>query len=69
MYTEQIDYGTFEAALARSRALEQDLKKNPGKYKILTGDRPTGRLHIGHYFGSLQNRVRLHKLGGCLSLS
>ena len=26
---------------------------------ILTGDRPTGRLHIGHYFGSLQNRVAL----------
>lgn len=26
---------------------------------ILTGDRPTGKLHIGHYFGSLQNRVRL----------
>ncbi len=26
---------------------------------ILTGDRPTGRLHIGHYFGSLQNRVKL----------
>ena len=27
--------------------------------RILTGDRPTGRLHIGHYFGSLQNRVKL----------
>ena len=27
--------------------------------RILTGDRPTGKLHIGHYFGSLQNRVRL----------
>lgn len=26
---------------------------------ILTGDRPTGRLHIGHYFGSIQNRVKL----------
>ncbi|MHB1131908.1 MAG: tryptophan--tRNA ligase [Chloroflexota bacterium] len=26
---------------------------------ILTGDRPTGRLHIGHYVGTLQNRVRL----------
>ena len=26
---------------------------------ILTGDRPTGRLHIGHYFGSLQNRVKM----------
>lgn len=29
------------------------------KKVILTGDRPTGRLHIGHYFGSLQNRVKL----------
>lgn len=27
--------------------------------RILTGDRPTGRMHIGHYFGSLQNRARL----------
>ena len=26
---------------------------------ILTGDRPTGKLHIGHYFGSLKNRVKL----------
>ncbi len=26
---------------------------------ILTGDRPTGRLHLGHYFGSLENRVKL----------
>ena len=26
---------------------------------ILTGDRPTGRLHLGHYVGSLQNRVKL----------
>lgn len=26
---------------------------------IITGDRPTGRLHIGHYFGSLQNRVKM----------
>ena len=27
--------------------------------RILTGDRPTGKLHIGHYLGSLQNRVKL----------
>ena len=27
--------------------------------RILTGDRPTGRLHLGHYVGSLRNRVRL----------
>ena len=29
------------------------------KKRILTGDRPTGRLHIGHYFGSLKKRVEL----------
>jgi len=29
------------------------------KKRILTGDRPTGPLHLGHYVGSLQNRVRL----------
>ena len=26
---------------------------------ILTGDRPTGRLHLGHYFGSVENRVKM----------
>ena len=29
------------------------------KKVILTGDRPTGRLHVGHYVGSLSERVRL----------
>ncbi len=29
------------------------------KKRSLTGDRPTGRMHIGHYFGSLQNRVKI----------
>jgi tryptophanyl-tRNA synthetase len=31
--------------------------------RILTGDRPTGALHLGHYFGTLRNRVRLQDLG------
>ncbi len=31
---------------------------------ILTGDRPTGRLHIGHYVGSLRRRVELQNTGG-----
>lgn len=31
---------------------------------ILTGDRPTGRLHIGHYVGSLKRRVELQNEGG-----
>ncbi len=29
------------------------------KKRILTGDRPTGKLHLGHYVGSLENRLRL----------
>lgn len=29
------------------------------KQRILTGDRPTGRLHLGHYVGTLKNRLRL----------
>ena len=30
---------------------------------ILTGDRPTGKLHVGHYVGSLKERVRLQESG------
>ena len=33
------------------------------KKRIVTGDRPTGRLHIGHYFGSLKNRVKMQNSG------
>lgn len=31
--------------------------------RVVTGDRPTGGLHLGHYVGTLQNRVRLQDLG------
>lgn len=33
------------------------------KQRILTGDRPTGHLHLGHYAGSLENRVKLQNEG------
>ena len=33
------------------------------KKVILTGDRPTGRLHVGHYAGSLKERVKLQNSG------
>ncbi|MBL8026499.1 MAG: tryptophan--tRNA ligase [Fibrobacteres bacterium] len=57
-----MEYDTFEATVDRSNKLETDIQNCPGKFRILTGDRPTGRLHIGHLFGSLQNRVRLQNL-------
>lgn len=62
----EVDYGsdkTFQVALETSKKIEADIQINPTKYRILTGDRPTGQLHIGHYFGSLQNRVRFAKMG------
>lgn len=58
-----VDYSTFEATVARSKKLEAELKATPGKFSVLTGDRPTGALHIGHLFGSLQSRVALQNLG------
>ncbi len=51
------------AAQARSALLEEQILKDPGRFRVLTGDRPTGRLHLGHYFGTLHNRVRLQNLG------
>lgn len=35
----------------------------PEKKRILTGDRPTGKLHIGHYLGSLKKRVEMQESG------
>ncbi len=35
------------------------MKFDPNKKVVLTGDRPTGKLHIGHYVGSLKERVRM----------
>ena len=43
--------------------LEHAVQSDPGSFRILTGDRPTGPLHIGHLFGTLENRVRLQELG------
>jgi len=61
--TQQVEYGTFEASLERSKRMEADILVHPERYRMLTGDRPTGRLHVGHLFGSIQNRVRLQNLG------
>lgn len=55
--------GSYEVALRRSDAIQADLPQHPESYTMLTGDRPTGRLHMGHYFGTLVERVRLQGLG------
>ena len=55
--------GSYEVALKRSNEIHADLPVHPEKYTMLTGDRPTGRLHLGHYFGTLVDRVRLQDMG------
>ncbi len=58
---------TSDASLRRSEArsleIEDQIDRDPSGFRMLTGDRPTGHLHIGHYFGSLENRVRLQNAG------
>ncbi len=55
--------GTLAAALCRSAEIEALIREDPRAFRILTGDRPTGHLHLGHYFGTLANRVRLQDAG------
>ena len=43
--------------------LEQRIRRHPHTFRVLSGDRPTGPLHLGHYLGTLRNRVRLQDLG------
>lgn len=50
-------------SIARSQEIEEEIATDPSKFRILTGDRPTGRLHLGHYLGTLDNRVRLQDAG------
>lgn len=54
---------SYDSALERSTALEKRIAADPSGLRMLTGDRPTGALHIGHYFGTLRNRVRLQESG------
>ena len=54
---------SFEASRKRSDEIIADLPVQPDKYLMLTGDRPTGRLHMGHYFGTIKERVALQDMG------
>lgn len=54
---------SFVAAQRQSNNTLAALQANPQRYTMLTGDRPTGRLHLGHYFGSIRERVAMQNLG------
>ncbi len=64
---DALDASTSDASLARTVArsveLDAEIAVDPSRFRVLTGDRPTGDLHIGHYFGTLANRVALQRRG------
>ena len=53
----------IQFGLQEMQNLANGINNNMAKI-ILTGDRPTGRLHLGHYVGSLRRRVELQNAGG-----
>lgn len=54
---------SFSATSARMPALRSSISRSPAQYRVLTGERPTGQLHLGHYVGTIRERVRLQHAG------
>lgn len=54
---------SFTATVNRMAGLEQRIADHPNGFRMLTAERPTGALHLGHYFGTVRERVRLQNLG------
>ena len=64
---EELAQSTSDASLTRSflrsSQIRVQIQKDPSGFRVMTGDRPTGNLHIGHLLGSLQNRLEVQQLG------
>ncbi|MGB3827559.1 MAG: tryptophan--tRNA ligase [Ornithinimicrobium sp.] len=54
---------SLRRTVQRSAQIEHEIAADPSQFRVLTGDRPTGNLHLGHYFGTLANRVSLQRAG------
>jgi tryptophanyl-tRNA synthetase len=56
--------------MAETQTAQRSIRRTPPgkKGRLLTGDRPTGKLHLGHYVGSLENRLRLQEEYECFFL-
>ena len=57
------DDASLARSLARSAEIKADLDVNPGRYRMLTGVRPTGNMHLGHYFGTMDSWRRIQDRG------
>lgn len=54
---------SFVATRGRMPDLHRRIAADPSRFRMLTGERPTGPLHLGHYVGSITERVHLQNLG------
>ncbi len=54
---------TFLSQKKMSDETKEQIEKDPRKFVMLTGDRPTGRLHLGHFFGTIIERVAMQDKG------
>ena len=50
-----VDDASLARSIARSTEIEADIAVNPGRYRMFTGVRPTGNMHLGHYFGTMHS--------------
>lgn len=60
---DSVSTASVRQAIARSKEIEEAIKLDPSQFRMLTGARPTGQLHVGHYFGTLRNWVELQDRG------
>ena len=58
-----MDNGFYKKVFFLNFVESKRIERNKMEKVILTGDRPTGRLHLGHYVGSLRRRVELQNSG------
>src|SRR5690349_13873103 len=62
-YEREPTMDSFTATVARLPRVERRIVEAPERFRVLTGERPTGPLHLGHYFGTIRERVRLQEQG------
>jgi tryptophanyl-tRNA synthetase len=61
--TPVVDRPAAEPDPTATAGLVERIARDPEAFRVLSGDRPTGPLHLGHYLGTLANRVRLQNIG------
>ncbi|SMQ67492.1 tryptophan--tRNA ligase [Agreia sp. VKM Ac-1783] len=54
---------SLSATAERSIGIAAAVTQHPESFRVVTGERPTGPLHLGHYFGTIRERVRLQEAG------